>query len=45
MSRLQNQSGKVLVFSKYITLRNGKRKYHPTGGVYVFWAKDKNQAA
>lgn len=28
------------VYSRSIT-RNGKRIYHPTGGVFRFWVKDK----
>ena len=41
----REHSGKILVFSKYIT-RNGKRIYHPKGKVYRFWvSKDKDNAA
>lgn len=28
------------VYSRFVT-RGGKRVYHPTGGLYRFWVKDK----
>jgi hypothetical protein len=37
MSQNSNsQKGKKRIFTRYIT-KNGKRIYHPKGGVYVFW--------
>jgi len=37
----KNTEGMVEVFTPYITVK-GKRIYHPTGGVFHFWAKPKN---
>ena len=28
------------IVTRYVT-RNGRRVYHPSGGVYVFWVEEK----